>query len=75
MDPTCDKLRSISLFIEDRRKIWLALEDVNWAIQTLCAQYALRGVESVPANSTGPQLESEPHGEATASEADGETRN
>jgi hypothetical protein len=75
LDPKCKKMRSVTLFLEDRKKIWLALEDVNWAIKNLCAQHALRGVEFVPGYSTGPRGTAESPAVAGSGDASGESTN
>ena len=53
-DPKCTELRTIRLFIEDRKQIWLHLDDVEWAVKYLYAQNVLKGVPLVPADSAGP---------------------
>ena len=55
MNPKCTKMRRITLFVENRRTTWLDIKDVNWATRYLYAQHQLRGVEYVPADSSGPQ--------------------
>ena len=46
--------RKITLYIEDRITVWLALEDVEWAVRYMFLQYMLKGVPLVSADSTGP---------------------
>ena len=53
-DPKCTELRTIKLFIEDRKQIWLHLDDVEWAVKYLYAQNMLKGVPLVSPDSAGP---------------------
>ena len=46
--------RVISLYVDDRVTIWLALEDVEWAVRYLYVQHVLKGVPLVSEDSTGP---------------------
>ena len=56
-DPNCTEVRKISVYIEDRKQIWLDLADVEWAVQYLYIQNLLKGVPLVPDDSTGPGLD------------------
>ena len=53
-DPKCTDLRKIKLFIEDRKQIWLHLDDPPWAVQYLYVQNMLKGVPLVSPDSAGP---------------------
>ena len=53
-DPTCQDVRRIKLFIEDRKQIWLHINDVPWAVQYLYVQNLLKGVPIVHPDSAGP---------------------
>ena len=53
-DPTCTDVRRVKLFIEDRKTVWLHLNDVPWAVQFLYVQNMLKGVPIVPPDSAGP---------------------
>ena len=50
----CREKRSIQLLIEDRRQVWLRLEDVPWAVKYLYIQHLLKGVPLVAPDSQGP---------------------
>ena len=54
IDPNDKALRKITLLVWDRRTVWLALADVDWAVKYLYAQNQQKGVGHVPADSTGP---------------------
>ena len=53
-DPNGTEKRRICLFIDDRKTIWLDIEDVPWAIRFLYVQNMLKGVPLVQDESTGP---------------------
>ena len=53
-DPHCTEYRDVSLHIKDRRTVWLAIEDVQWAVQYMLGQYRLRGVAVVADDDEGP---------------------
>ena len=50
----CKEMREITLFIQDRRQIWLCIDDVEWAIRYLYVQNQLKGVSLVSPDSQGP---------------------
>ena len=54
IDPECIQMRPVKLFIEDRKKVWLALDDVSWAMKYLSQQNQLKGVPLVDDSDTGP---------------------
>ena len=54
VDPTGTERRMIKVYVEDRKQIWIALEDVEWAVRYLYIQNLLKGVSLIPDDSTGP---------------------
>ena len=54
VDPTNEARRQITLFIMDRRTVWIPLTDVDWAVKYLYAQNQQKGVGHVRADSAGP---------------------
>ena len=61
-DPNCTETKRIMLFIEDRKQVWLALEDVSWAVQYLYTQAHLRGVPLIDDHCPGPRSLRSIHG-------------
>ena len=53
-DPTGTERRTIKIYIQDRRQIWLDLADVEWAVRYLYIQNQLKGVPLIADDSTGP---------------------
>ena len=53
-DPNCSEFRKIKVYIQDRKQIWLDIQDVEWALRYLYVQHLLNGVPLVPEDSTGP---------------------
>ena len=53
-DPLCQEVRKIKLFIEDRKQLWLHLNDMDWAVRYLYVQNMLKGVPMVSGDSAGP---------------------
>ena len=53
-DAACTDLRRVKLLIEDRRQVWLHLDDLAWALQYLYVQNMLKGVPLVDPDSAGP---------------------
>ena len=53
-DPWRTELRKVRLYIQDRRKVRLHLDDLEWAIKILCKQHRLKGVPLVTADDRGP---------------------
>ena len=43
----------IKVYVEDRKQIWIALADVEWAVRYLYIQKRLNGVPLIPDDSTG----------------------
>ena len=41
IDPTCTQMRPVKLYINDRRTVWLSIDDVPWAIRYLHDQVHL----------------------------------
>ena len=58
LDPNSTEKRNVTLLIQDRKTVWLLLEDVDWAVKYLYAQNMLKGVASVSPEDEGPQAES-----------------
>ena len=54
IDPTCTQMRAISLFVVDRKTVWLSLNDVSWAVRYLFDQHRLKGVGVVDDDDEGP---------------------
>ena len=53
-DPGCTDVREVRLYVQDRKTIWLHIDDVEWAVKYLFAQSELKGVPEVDDDSTGP---------------------
>ena len=53
-DPTGAEKRTITLYVENRKQIWLAIEDVDWAVEYLYRQNQLKGVPLIDDDCTGP---------------------
>ena len=53
-DPNCSEFRKIKVYIQDRKQIWLDIQDVEWALRYLYVQHLLKGVPLVLEDSTGP---------------------
>merc|ERR1712187_227081 len=53
-DPGSTQVRSIRLYIENRKTIWLHIDDVEWAVRYLFVQNHLQGVPLVSDESPGP---------------------
>ena len=47
-------VQTIKLYIEDRKKIWLHIDHVPWALRWMYIQIQLKGVPLVDADSAGP---------------------
>ena len=54
VDPNGTKRRNVSVYVEDRKTIWLSIDDVAWAVQYLYTQNQLKGIPIVAANDAGP---------------------
>ena len=46
--------RRVTLYVDDRKTIWLDIDDVAWAIRFLYVQHWYQGVPAVSPDSTGP---------------------
>ena len=53
--PENEEMRTVRLLMMDHQTIWLALEDVDWAIKYLYAQYQVQGVPVLAPDDAGPQ--------------------
>jgi hypothetical protein len=53
-DAACTNMRTLTLYIADRKSIWVALSDVEWAIQYLFVQNHLKGVPLISDDDVGP---------------------
>lgn len=60
VDPTGKARRIVSVYVEDRVKIWLSIDDVAWAVKYLFTQHQLKGIPLVAANDPGPGAPSPP---------------
>ena len=54
VDPNSTNRRNASVYVEDRKTIWLSIDDVAWAVQYLYTQNQLKGIPMVAANDAGP---------------------
>ena len=54
VDPKCTQMRPVKLFIEDRQKVWLSIDDVEWALTYLFTQNQLKGVPLLCDDDAGP---------------------
>jgi len=54
IDPTCTQMRPVKMYIVDRKTVWLAMDDVAWAIRYIHEQVHLKGVPVVADNDAGP---------------------
>ena len=52
--PDCGAKRIVTLYVHDKRTVWLLLEDVDWAVKYMYAQNVLKGVASVAQDDVGP---------------------
>ena len=52
--PGNKETRCISLLILDHQTIWLSIDDVDWAVKYLYAQYALKNVRVLADDDSGP---------------------
>ncbi len=52
-DASCTDMRTVTLYIADRKSIWVALSDVEWAIKYLFVQNYLKGVPLIPDDDVG----------------------
>ena len=52
--PCSAEKRIVTVYVHDKRTVWLLLQDVNWAIQYMYCQNVLKGVAQVPGDSAGP---------------------
>ena len=53
-DAHCQDVRDVTLFIADRKSVWVSLRDLAWVVQILFVQNQLKGVPLIPADSAGP---------------------
>ena len=54
IDPTCTQMRPVKMYIVDRKTVWLAMDDVAWAIRYIHEQVHLKGVPVVADTDAGP---------------------
>ena len=54
VDLDSTKRRNVSVYVEDRKTIWLSIDDVAWVVQYLYTQNQLKGIPMVAANDAGP---------------------
>ena len=52
--PDCAERRIVTVFMLDKRVVWLHMDDVDWAIQYMYAQNELKGVPLITKDSVGP---------------------
>ena len=53
-NPNCTDRRKVRVYIEDRKQIWLDINDLDWAVRVLYIQNQLKGVPLIPDDSLGP---------------------
>ena len=53
-DASCTTMRTVTLYIADRKTIWMALSDIEWAIKYLFVQNHLKGVPLIADDDVGP---------------------
>ncbi len=58
VDPTGTKKHSVRLYVERRSQVWLHLDDANWEVKDMYAQYMLKGVAHVSPDDEGPSAAS-----------------
>ena len=52
--PGCKEKRVARLYVIHKSQIWLHLDDVDWALKYMYAQYVLQGVPHVSPDDAGP---------------------
>ena len=52
--PNTTKITTVSVYVEDRKTIWLSIDDVEWALTYLFTQNQLKGVPLVDDDDAGP---------------------
>ena len=52
--PKCRQTRTIRIYCEDRRNVWLCSEDAEWAMRYLRDQLECKGIRIVSDDDTGP---------------------
>ena len=52
--PQSTQMRTVALYVVDRKQIWLDIKDIAWAIRFLYVQHWFQGVPAVSPDSTGP---------------------
>ena len=65
----CSEKRSIQLYIEERRYVWLRVEDVPWAVKYMYIQNMLKGVPFASDDPRGPSGAASSSGGAASSSA------
>ena len=60
VDPIGTKKRTVTVYVHDRKQIWLSVDDIAWAVEYLYTQNRLKGIPVVAADDAGsgapPQL-------------------
>jgi len=54
VNPFCIETRTARLYVQHSSQIWLHIDDVNWAVKYMYAQYVLKGVAHVSPDDAGP---------------------
>ena len=54
VDPNGTKIRTVTVYVQDRKQIWLSVDDVAWAVEYLYKQNSLKGIPVVAADDAGP---------------------
>ena len=68
--PDCTLTRDVTLYVRDRKTIWICIDDVEWAIRYLYAQNMLKGVPLLAPNSRGPGADDGPSCAGTEPDTD-----
>ena len=53
-NPDCKEKRAARFYVIHRSQVWLQLDNVNWALKYMYAQYVLQGVAHVSSDDVGP---------------------
>ena len=53
VDPNSRKKTNVPVYVEDRKTIWLSIDDVAWVVQYLYTQNQLTGIPTVAASDAG----------------------
>ena len=54
VDPIGTKKRTVTVYVHDRKQIWLSIDDIAWAVEYLYTQNRLKGIPVVADDDAGP---------------------